>query len=170
MARVTGERDAKIAEARDATQRATLADMELIAQQMLNEALSNELADTKRQLALATRVATPPLMRIWGGKYTRPEYRAVGKKIGGTAVGFIAEEVHPSKRKQYMAKSGIPKDQHEISETLTSRREGHYRSYLAIMKELIAAHLYTLFGHGTFYVPKHRLRMMDVLNPYTREN
>jgi hypothetical protein len=125
-------------------------------------------------LALATGVATSPLMRIWGGKYTpqdaRPEYRPVAKKIGVGALGFIAEEVHPTKSKRYMAKSGIPQDQDKVSVTLSSRRESHYRSYLAIVKELIAAQLYTLLGHGAFYVPKHRLHRMDIINEQTKDN
>ena len=143
-------------------------------QKSLVTRLTEAQVETQAQLAHATRVAIPSLMRIWGGKYTQrvapPQYQPFAKKTDGTAVGFIAEEVHPSKIKRYMAKSGFPKDEHKVSATLSTRRERHYRSYLAIIQELLAAHLYTLLGHGSFYVPKHRLSMMDVMNDYTKDH
>jgi hypothetical protein len=58
-----------------------------------------------------------------------------------------------------------PRERNEPSASLR-----HYRSYLAIMKELSAAHLYPRLGHGTFYVPKHRLSMMPVINEHTQAN
>jgi hypothetical protein len=165
------ERDAKDAEYK----------VERLAAITQNEQLKADLAAANLQiqtlqarLTLATRVAVPTLLRIWGGKYAskdvRPAYRVVGKKTGGTAVGFIAAEVHPTAVKRYMAKSGIPKDQNKVSVTLSSRRELHYRSYLGIIKEVIAAHLYTLLGSKAFYVPKHRLSLMEVINEQTQDN
>ncbi len=34
----------------------------------------------------------------------------------------------------------------------------------------MAAHAYTLLGHGFFYVPKHRLAVMPVVNEFTEHN
>jgi hypothetical protein len=138
------------------------------------QTLQDQLTNKEARLAIATRAATPVLLRIWGGKHTpsdvRPAYHPVGKKTGGCAVGFIAEEEHPSKVKRYLAKSGMPKDERKVSETLSDGEELHYRSFLSVIQELIAAHCYTLLGAQAFYVPKHRLRMMDVFNEYTKEN
>jgi hypothetical protein len=134
-----------------------------------NQEFLVQLEATKQALA---RVAIPRLMRIWTGKYpqknVRPEYRAVGKKIGGSAVGFIAEEVHANKVKRYLAKSGVPKNEHQVSESLSTRKARHYRSYLCVITELVAAQLYTLIGFKAFYVPKHRLSMMNVINEHTQ--
>jgi hypothetical protein len=124
------------------------------------------LPKPEANMARPARVEVPSLLRIWGGKYTpsgeRPRYQAVGKKTAGGAPGFIAEEVvPPPKVKRYLAKSGFLKDEQKVSESLSSGTERHYRSYLSIIKEFIAAHLYTLLGAQAFYVPKHRLSMMD---------
>jgi hypothetical protein len=117
-------------------------------------------------------VSVPYLLRVWHGKYKnkRPVYIPMEKKTSGCAVGFWAREEHSQKVKIYLAKSGFPGPEHQVSETLSTRRQMHYRSFLGIVKEKIAADIYAILGHGYFYVPKHRLEMMKVLNEYTKEN
>ena len=36
-----------------------------------------------------------------------------------------------------------------------------------MVRELVAAHAYTVLGFGSFYVPKHRLAVMPLLNEFT---
>ncbi len=128
-----------------------------------NQSLRTELQALKNKLALVVGDGIPMLLRIWTGKHTSrgadPEYRAIGKKPAGTTLSFMVEEVHPSKVKRYLAKSGSLKDEDMLSAPLGAKREWHSRSFLDITMGLISAHLYTLLGAQTFYVPKHRLHM-----------
>jgi hypothetical protein len=116
-------------------------------------------------------VKKPELLNIWGGgsKEARPSYSPAGKKPAGSAIGFIAEENGTPTR--YLAKSGIPQDAQKI-EALTTRRDMHYRSYRTVLEEFCAAQLYTVLGEGNngFYVPTHRLAMMDVINAQTKDH
>lgn len=119
------------------------------------------------------------LLRIWRGKYTpaavAPQFTAVAKKEDGSSVGFIAQKTptKPSRTgagKRWMAKLGLPNQAHQVSETLTTRRRDYQRTIMTVVKEKIAADVYAILGYDAFYVPKHRLAKLPILNDYTREN
>ena len=124
-------------------------------------------------------IKTPSMLRVWGGKYTRegatPTFVPVAKKEAGSSVGFVAEKEHTKPgaadvRKRWMAKFGLPDAEATVSETLTSRRRDLQRTVITSIKEKIAADVYTMLGHGAFYVPKHRLAKLPVINDFTRDN
>ena len=140
------------------------------------------LAESAGQMEVRGFIAgikTPSMLRVWGGKYTRegttPIFVPVAKKEAGSSVGFVSEKEHTKAgtadpRKRWMAKFGLPDAEVTVSETLTSRRRDLQRTVITSIKEKIAADVYTMLGHDAFYVPKHRLAKLPVINDFTSDN
>ena len=115
------------------------------------------------------------LLRVWQGKYGEglPHYKPSASKEVGTSVGFIAEKAvtKPGKEsagKRWMAKLGLPDPSDAAVSSLSTRRKDFQRTTITSIKEKIAADVYAILGNGHFYVPKHRLANLKIMNDYTK--
>lgn len=116
------------------------------------------------------------MLRIFYGKNhaegQRPTYQPTGCKQGGCAVGFLARENHGTKTKIYIAKSGMDigkENVAKLSKSLSIRAQKVCRTYIGIIYQKVAADTYAMLGYEHFYVPKHRLAVMDVVNEYSQK-
>lgn len=113
----------------------------------------------------------PAWLRVWGGKYTpegqTPEYRPMGNKEAGCAVGFI---VQTAKGRRYVAKFGFPDDSQILPQAMATRSKALQHTVLSVIMEKIAADVYATLGQDFYYVPKHRLARLKTRNAFTKRN
>ncbi len=133
-----------------------------------------QLTATNKQLHCKLKAALhprSPWLRIWEGKYTEegelPQYEPFAAKKDGCAIGFLAKT---PKGKLYMAKLGLPDEAHQVSNTLSTQKRNFQRSVISVITEKLAADLYGALGHGVYYVPKHRLARLKIMNQFTTKN
>ena len=91
----------------------------------------------------------------------------VAKKTRGCAIGCIVEAEDGTR---FVAKVGLPDQAHQISNSVSPERGRFQRSAISVIKEKIAADVYGILGCGHFYVPKHRLALMKIMNEFTNDN
>lgn len=124
-----------------------------------------------RDQPLLNALTLPHLMRVWGGKKMPPGYflyQPVAPKNIGKTPGFMATT--PS-GKRWLLRLGWPMEIIDRPDTLTTpQRHDHSRSEITLIKELIAAALYTLLGNQCFYVVKHRLARVIPINAYSEKH
>ncbi len=113
------------------------------------------------------KISHPALFHIYSGRKERiPQFVAVDKKEGGTALGAIFKKnTQLNTNKQWMGKVGYPNGLLR-NDPNSIRTRSKIEMNLDTIREKLASDFFQELGKGLFVVPKTRLSLQPVLNEY----